>query len=62
MSVCMYKLRPIVSHDETLPPPSHNMYTMKLVQGNEGHPRSATVRLADITDRVQELTQVRGDS
>ncbi|XP_026282620.1 aminoacyl tRNA synthase complex-interacting multifunctional protein 2 isoform X2 [Frankliniella occidentalis] len=32
MSVCMFKLRPIVNHDEPLPVPSHNMYTMKPVQ------------------------------
>lgn len=32
----MYKLRPIVSHDETLPVPSHNMYRIKPIQEASG--------------------------
>ena len=60
MSLCMYKLRPIVNHGETLPSPSHDMYHMKPIHGSERQPRTTTVRLADINDRVQELIQVRG--
>ncbi|KAK3922467.1 putative aminoacyl tRNA synthase complex-interacting multifunctional protein 2 [Frankliniella fusca] len=64
MSVCMYKLRPIVNHDDPLPVPSHNMYNMKPVQqtaGAQGQEKTstsvATVRLADLSGRVQELIQ-----
>lgn len=56
--MCMYKLRPLVSHDEPLPAPSHNMYRMKPADqalGASGMPTVSTGNMAVLEERQEEI-------
>lgn len=68
----MYKLRPIVSHDETLPVPSHNMYRIKPIQEvagqAQGHSGAATGSKGDMAslegrqeDILKKLAKLKND-